>query len=338
MTTFEHRGLKVPAGSRAHGVLGEVPQASGSAITVPYLVVNGAEDGPVFVVIAGSHGNEVVGTGAAIEFARSIDPRELSGTVIAVPAVNVPAVSGGVYVSPIDGINMSGPHYWDAEEEGSTSRRLGAIVGSVLERAEFVVDVHGNNEPCAPMSMLFLENARDAETAEVAVRMAEAFGVTPVDMSAPTAHPAWLGPSDVYPAATALARGIPGLMVELNGARTLVDAGRGAQGLTAILTEIGMLPGVGERHADDARIPGGFGYWGALSASAAGLVWVRHPAGVPFHTGDLLLEITDLYGEVLEEIRSPVDGFCWWYPGASYGQCTHAIPAGSTVALLAERR
>ncbi|MBB3664444.1 putative deacylase [Prauserella sediminis] len=338
MSTFQHGDLKVPAGTRANGVLGEVQQASGNAITVPYTVVNGRQDGPTFVVIAGSHGNEVVGTGAAIEFARSLDPSELSGTVISVPAVNMPAVSAGVYVSPVDGINMSGPHYWDSEENGSTSRRLGALVGAVLERADFVVDVHGNNEPCSPMSMMFLENAKDEATAEVAVRMAEAFGATPVDMSAPTAHPAWLGPMDVYPAATALARGIPALMVELNGARTLVDSRRGTQGLTAILREIGMLPSATQKYEDDTRIPGRFGYWGALSASAAGIVWVRHPAGVPFSAGDLLLEITDMYGEVLEAVRAPVDGFCWWYPGAPYGQATHALPAGSTVALLAERR
>jgi predicted deacylase len=338
VNTFTHGDLEVAAGARGHGILGEVPQASGATIRVPYLVVNGAQDGPTFVAIAGSHGNEVVGTGAVIEFARSIDPAELSGTVIAVPVVNIPGMAAGVYVSPVDGINMSGPLYWDAAAGGSTSQQLGALTGSVLERADYVVDVHGNNEPCSPMSMLFLEEARDAETAKVAVRMAEAFGVTPVDMSAPTAHPAWLGPSSVYPAATALGRGVPGLMVELNGARTLDDSARGARGLTSILRELGMLPAADTTEVDDTWLPGNFGYWGAIEAKEAGIVWVRHPAGVPFKAGDLLLEITDLYGEVLEEVRSPVDGFCWWYPGAPFGQSTHAIPAGSTVALIAERR
>ena len=338
MGTFEHADLKAEPGSSGHGVLGEVLLAAGERIAVPFIVVNGVADGPTVVVIAASHGNEIVGTGAAIAFARALKPAQLHGTVVVVPAANPPAVSACTYLSPIDGVNMSGPLYWDADASGSTSQQLGAIVGSVLKRADIVIDVHGNNEPCAPMSMMFLENARDEATREATIALAEAFGVTPVDMSAPTAHPAWLGSSDVYPVPTALAHGIPGLMVELTGARTLDDAPRGRSGLMSVLGSLGMLPGQEVGYKDPQRLAGNFGYWGALSTDVAGLLWVRHPAGVPFTKGTVLVEVTDTYGEVLREIRSPVDGFCWWYPGAPYGQATHAVPAGSTVALLAEVR
>ena len=83
MSTFKHGDLEVAAGTRGHGVLGELSQASGTATRAPYQVVNGAQEGPTFVVIAGSHGNELVGIG--------------------IPAVNVPALSAGAYVSPVDG-------------------------------------------------------------------------------------------------------------------------------------------------------------------------------------------------------------------------------------------
>lgn len=335
MDAFVHGDLQVEPGTVGRGTLGEVRLPAGRRIELPLIVVHGVAEGPTLAVTAAVHGNEVVGIGAALSLVRTLDPQNLRGTVVLVPAVNLPAVEAASYLSPVDGVNMAGPIYWDARAGGSTSQRLGALVGSVLERADYYIDLHGNLEPSSPMSMLFLDNTRDEDVRKATVELATAFGVTPVDMSEPEAHPAWLGPPDVYPAATALARGIPALMVELDQARTMEDAPRGCRGLLSVLRTLDMIDTSSDVAPDPTLLPGTHRYWGALESDVAGLLWIRHPAGQPFEEGVLLAEITDVFGEVQQQLHSPVAGFCWWYPGTSYGMATHAVPAGSTVALIA---
>jgi predicted deacylase len=237
----------------------------------------------------------------------------------------------------MDGVNMSGPLYWGAKSGGTTSHQLGALIGSVLTRADFYVDLHGNLEPCAPMTMMFLEQARDELTRKATLALGAAFGLTAVDMSAPPAHPKWLGEIESYPVPTALTHGIPALMVELVGARTVADADRGRRGLLAVLQSLDMLDRDGSDSADPTRLPGSYRYWGAQETDTAGVVWIRQPVGMPFEAGTVLLEVTDVCGEVLQEIRSPVDGFCWCYSGTLYGHSTHVVPVGAPVALIAQR-
>lgn len=332
---FQHGPLRVEPGASARGVLGRVKLLTGDAIELPYVVVHGARSGPTFVVTAASHGNEIVGTGAAIAFLRSLDPAALRGTVIVIPVVNPPAVAAASYTSPSDGVNMSGPLYWNASSGSSTSHQLGTFIGEILTRADFYIDLHGNREPCWPMTMMFLEQARDQATRDATIALSRAFGLTSVDMSDPPAHPASFGPMDSFPVPTALANGIPAIMVELVGAGSLGDAERGCRGLLSVLRSLDMLEDDRSEVSDPTRLSGCFRYWGALETDTAGLMWIKHPVGVPFKKGTLLLEITDVCGEVLRQIHSPADGFCWAYGGTQYGSATHAVPAGTVVALMA---
>ncbi|WP_190282586.1 succinylglutamate desuccinylase/aspartoacylase domain-containing protein [Rhizorhabdus histidinilytica] len=333
---FRQGDIRAEPGTMVRGMLGGANMPTGERVEIPCIVAHGAHAGPTLVVTAVTHGNEIVGAGAAIQFSRDLDPRALHGTVVIVPIANPPAAAAGAYVSPFDGINMSGPIYWDAPHGASLSHQLGAVIGQVLERADYYVDLHGNFQPCVPMTMMFLESSRDEATRAATIAMGEAVGVTPVDMSAPPAHPAWLGPMDSFPTPTALSRGIPALMVELHGAPTLMDADRGSRCLFNILRSLGMLNDGEAIRPDATRLPGRYGYYGALETKAAGLMWIRHPVGEPFEAGALLLEITDPFGEVLEEIRAPVAGFCWAYFGSHHGS-SHIVFSGGTVALMAQR-
>src|SRR5437879_7915720 len=47
----------------------------------PYVAVNGAEDGPGLVVVAGLHGSEYPSIDAVVQFAVRLDPRRIKGQV-----------------------------------------------------------------------------------------------------------------------------------------------------------------------------------------------------------------------------------------------------------------
>jgi len=334
---FEIGDVEVAPGRRENGSLGEVTLASGAKVPVPVSVVNGVEEGPVLVVAATSHGREIVGAGAVIEVLRAVDAAELRGTLVAVPVVNPLAMLSATYVTPHDGVNMATTSYWPGNPNGTISERLAVIVGKAFQRADFLIDIHGNAEPCAPMLMLFLEHCRDDETRRVTRELGVSFGLTRVDMSGGEAHPASLGSPADYPVPVALSRGVPSIMVELTSCGTLRDRDRGRRGIMNVMKGVGMLSADPEPQVDPPPLEGEFRYWGALQTSAAGLAWVRTEPGTVVSAGEVLLEITDAYGELLERIESPVEGFCWWYPGAPYGFGSHALPEGAMAALMAAR-
>jgi predicted deacylase len=336
MTDFEHDGWKVARGGRDHRAIGSVTLSTGTSVEVPCIVVNGSEDGPTFVVSGGTHGQELVGTGAVLALARSLDPASVHGTVVLLPAMNPLAVQNASYVSPQDGLNMASSIYWPGNPGGTITERLGAIIGGVLQKADVYVDVHGNIEPSAPMCMMFLEQSKDDRTTDEIRKLGDAFGVTPVDMSAPKAHPAMVGPVDGYPAAVQASRGVPALMIELTSNRTLANAERGASGLRNVMRVVGMLDGDPEPLGVE-RLPGAYQYYGALQTDVPGLLWQRRPPGDVVDADEVLLEVTDLFGERRGEISAPVQGFSWGYLGTPQGMANHAVAEGAIVGFYAEK-
>ena len=326
----------IAQGTKGRASLGSLRHPTGDAFGIPCIVAHGVQDGPTLVVSGATHGNEIAGTGAIIRLMQAIDPAKLRGSVIAIPVVNIPAFNQGEYATPQDGRNMASRIYWDVNPRGTLTDRLGALLGPIYQMASAYIDLHGNREPCAPMSMLFLSSARDARVRDQTIAIADAFGVTPVDMSDPVAHPDWVGPPDQYAVPSALEKGVPALMVELVRSHTVSDAERGRKGVMNVIRKLAMIEGPAEQQ-DPAALPGRYRYWGSIGAQAAGLLWPRVNPGALLAKGDIVAEITDLYGDVLETIVSPADGFLWSFNGAHYGGGTHALPEGSDIGFFAER-
>lgn len=300
------------------------------------MVANGVDEGPTLVLSGGTHGNEIAGTAAIIEVMRALDPQRMRGGVIAIPVANPLALDQGSYVTPQDGRNMASRIYWGANPHGTMTERLGAILAPIYQRADCYIDIHGNHEPAAPMSMLFLSCSRDADVRAKAIKLGDAFGVTPVDMSDPKAHPDWVGSADQYPVPVAMSHGIPALMVELVSCHTVLDSSRGRKGVMNVMKELGMIDGPPETQ-EPAALPGRYHYWGSLAATAAGLAWPRVAPGKLIAKGETAVEITDLFGDILETVTCPADGFLWSLNGALYGDRTHAVPEGSDLGFFAER-
>ena len=71
------------------------------------LVVRGRLPGPTLVVSANVHGDEYEGVRAIFETFNSLDPGAMSGDLLAVPVVNVPAFWAGTRTSPLDDANLA---------------------------------------------------------------------------------------------------------------------------------------------------------------------------------------------------------------------------------------
>src|SRR5690606_6056011 len=85
-------GLRLSRGERHKTRLSVLELVDGSRLEIPVLVLRGSKPGPVFYLGSAFHGDEVNGVEIVAKFARSIDLRNLHGTIIVVPAQNPQAL------------------------------------------------------------------------------------------------------------------------------------------------------------------------------------------------------------------------------------------------------
>lgn len=79
-------------------------------VEIPVVVIRNGT-GPTVLLTGGVHGDEYEGPIALSELSRTLDPAEVQGRVVIMPAVNVPAVLADTRLSPFDnrGMNRSFP-------------------------------------------------------------------------------------------------------------------------------------------------------------------------------------------------------------------------------------
>jgi N-alpha-acetyl-L-2,4-diaminobutyrate deacetylase len=121
-------------------------------ILIPITVVKNGS-GPTLLALGGNHGDEYEGPVALMKLARSLAPDQVSGRVIIIPALNLPAVLAGTRLSPIDGVNLN--RAFPGKYNDSVTGLIAHYLTSVLfPLADIVMDIHGGGRsmdffPCA---------------------------------------------------------------------------------------------------------------------------------------------------------------------------------------------
>jgi hypothetical protein len=71
---------------------------------------------------------------------------------------------------------------------------------------------------------------------------------------------------------------------------------------------------------------------GRLMTNTGGLMWVRQPPGKFLRQGEVAVEIMNVWGDIVEEVRMPLDGYCWSFTGGIAE--THAVTEGTELAYI----
>jgi N-alpha-acetyl-L-2,4-diaminobutyrate deacetylase len=142
---------------KQHGYL-RVPYshnlAGWASLQVPITVIKGS-DGPTLLAFGGTHGDEFEGPVALKKLARSVEPEQVHGRLILVPALNLPAVRAAERVSPLDGINMN--RAFPGSHNGPvTSMIAHYVTHALMPLADIVMDIHSGGRsmvfyPCATL-------------------------------------------------------------------------------------------------------------------------------------------------------------------------------------------
>ena len=90
-------------GQKTTGFL-EVPAGVDAATAIPVAIIHGAKPGPVLALVSGAHGTEYASIIALEKVIQSLDPAQVSGTVVVLPLVNIASFEQKVpHVNPVDG-------------------------------------------------------------------------------------------------------------------------------------------------------------------------------------------------------------------------------------------
>ncbi|MFC2089738.1 succinylglutamate desuccinylase/aspartoacylase family protein [Bacteroidota bacterium] len=272
---------------------------------IPITIINGQNPGPVLTLSAGIHGTEYVPIVALQALASKIDPKNLSGTVIIVHVANIPAfLSRSVYTGPIDQKNLN--RVFPGKEDGTISERIAfTLTNEILSRSDYYIDLHGGEFNEELLNYLyFFYGCPDNDLCEKSRMMAHAMGNNYfIPFKYNTVHDTL---SSMYAFYEAYRQGAAVIVVEF-GDQGKVDSEvlqSAKKGVINVMRTIGMLEG--ETFVNEHPvylIERKF-----IQSEYDGTFYTLVDKGQSISKGTLLGYMSDYWGNILEEYRSPYSG------------------------------
>jgi predicted deacylase len=286
-------------GSAARGVIPVTELAGGARLDIPVVVVNGARPGPVFWVDGAIHGDEPEGPLACQIALREVDPAKLSGTLVMVPVLNVPAFEAAQRGNPLDTFSYDMNRIYPGRADGYLSERVAHAHSEWMSKlADFEISIHSGGAHSFLAKAIFVDES--AASVELATAMGEGWGCIM---------------SSFNPKGSPMAQmkevGKVGITVELGGRSAtspekFAEVARElANSILNILRHYKMYPGKATYPSPRYK-----GKQEAILAPASG-IYIAEP-GDDFlkmmRKGDPLARIVSIFGDVLAELKAPADG------------------------------
>jgi predicted deacylase len=291
-------------GMTANGVIAAGELANGEHITLPVIVINGANPGPCVWVNAALHGNEVNGVMTALRVARGVDAKTLHGSIIVTPISNPLAFQARTRLTPHDGGNLG--ESYEGDPAGSITRQIAfAHFQEVQKHAEYMIDLHaaGVTNRSKPYSVLKYAGHRETEARALDLLLKMGIFLNcAVDTLEKNDEPVPLtGSLDMV----CMARGIPAFMLELGHSGRVEEAVIAAayEGIRNGLRHLKMVDGDTIDFPDSVLTTQRY----LVRCQKSGLVVQRKDPHDFVKQGECLAVIVDRFGLVLEEIFAPKD-------------------------------
>jgi predicted deacylase len=195
-----------------------------------------------------------------------------------------------------------------------------------VNHADFLIDFHANPTPAIMFTII---RNQPPEVGAKAMAMANAYGITTIQLKLENEpHRSGTLPD------SAQALGKPTITIELLAwRRMLEDSVRsGVRGTLNVMKYLNMLDGAIEPQTDVTVIKGNLSRV-ETTAEKGGLVHMLLNAGDAVTKGQVLAEIVNPYGDIVEKITTPVDGWILAYPLLN-SQC---VATGDFVNFIAYR-
>jgi N-alpha-acetyl-L-2,4-diaminobutyrate deacetylase len=143
------------------------------AVMIPIAVIKNGK-GPTALLTGANHGDEYEGPITLLKLANSLQPSEVNGRVIIVPAMNYPAFRAGRRTSPIDAGNLN--RIFPGRPDGSVTEKIADYFQRcLLPLADVVLDYHSGGRTLDFLPFAAAHELPDKEQEQRCVAAMEAF-------------------------------------------------------------------------------------------------------------------------------------------------------------------
>lgn len=272
----------------------EIPVANlytDTDIFMPVHVICARKPGPRIFVSAAIHGDELNGIEIVRRLIQQKNLRISKGALILVPTVNVYGVlNQSRYMPDRRDLNRSFP----GSPKGSLAGRVADIfMDEIVKHCEYGIDIHTGAMHRSNLPQI-RANLKDPET----LLLAEEFGV-------PVLINSTLRDGSLRQAA--LESGTKILLYEAGQALRFDELSihAGMRGVINILSHLGMIK---QRHRKHRVQPFVANHTAWVRANSSGIVSSKKKLGDKVEKGDVLAEIGNLFGKILDIVEAPRSG------------------------------
>jgi predicted deacylase len=288
---FEISGVSAPAGKLTEVELHVARLPTGMWMSLPVGVLHGNAPGPVIWVSAAIHGDELNGIPIIRHVLDRIDPTELSGTVLAVPAVNVfGLIQESRYLPDRRDLNRCFP----GSKRGSSAAQLAHLfMSEIVARCELGLDLHTGSGGRTNLPQLRCDLDEPGT-----LRLAREFG-------APVLVHARVRDGSLRAAARELDKIV--LVYEAGEANRFDAQGinMGVGGVLRVMKALQMIPHGVEAPTEPPRISRASSW---VRAKRTGFCEMLLPLGSEVSAGDAVAVVFDALGRDRSLVRTKIDG------------------------------
>ncbi|SCB45602.1 hypothetical protein GA0061102_104932 [Rhizobium miluonense] len=136
--------------------------------------------GPRVLLMAGNHGNEYEGQVMLMKLIRRLQPKDIRGQIIFLPAANAPAVRADTRISPLDDGNLN--RYFPGNPDGPPTAMIAHLIeAEILPRVQYAFDFHSGSRSMEYLPCGVIARSAEPDRFAHSLEYLKAFGM-PVSM------------------------------------------------------------------------------------------------------------------------------------------------------------
>jgi predicted deacylase len=305
--------VEIQACSKKCGSIRIGELSDGSPVDVPVIVVKGKKPGPRVWIEAMIHGDEFDPSMALLRVVSGLDPEKMSGTVIAIPCLNVlacrsyarAATDPSYYFHNVD-LNLAFPGNMNGD---FMEQAADILLEEIKTNSDYMIDLHsaGLFDMIWPFWTLVYDDG--SKSSQESLKLAKVFGIEQIVATkfkevGTAGYELTHGSKMPFAVTTSL--GIPSILVEAGGGADFKEriVEEIATGILNVLKHLRIIDG----HVEEKKNYTIFPQIVDVYTRHGGIFVSEKTCGTDVSKGEKLGTLKNMFGEKIEDVVSPIDG------------------------------
>lgn len=279
-----------------------VRKTCGDWVKIPVMLVSGKKKGKLLLTDACCHGDEYEGAEGIAEIYNSLEPGEMSGAFVGIPALNLAAFGGMSRFSSDDFVPVDMNRAFPGNKTGTVTNYIAYYyTENFIKKADGLVTIHGGGNTLY-LKPVACHPKKDDDVSKISQQMAEAMNFDVIWEDKDINGSYGLMDQNAY------LLGVPVVTAEIGGQSVRhferqESSRRICEGMINIMRLFGIVSGEVVKKEPEYVVNLSYIY-----SNNGGIHKPLLKDGERFSKGQVLSEITDVFGNVTEKITAGFDG------------------------------